>query len=104
MPRPNGYCRTCRRPILIAVTAAGRMQPLNPDPDPAGNVALYRDASGTWRARVPNAELPALPYERVHMPHAATCKGAPTRAQPAALPAGVVSLAEHRRTRRKRTR
>jgi len=101
VPRPNGRCRRCGAPVLLAVTAAGRLQPLNPQPDPAGNVAVYRNAAGSWRARVPNKALPALPYERIHMPHHATCKPPATVTPgPAQFPAGVVSLAEHRRKRR----
>jgi hypothetical protein len=103
MPRPNGYCRLCRQPVLLATTAAGRTQPLNPEPDPAGNVAVHRDATGTWRSRVPSEELPAHPWEHVHMPHQATCTGPaplPPPRTPAALPQGVASLAEHRRKRR----
>jgi hypothetical protein len=105
MPRPNGQCRTCRQPVLLATTTAGRLQPLNPEPDQAGNVALYRDGAGTWRARVPTDELPALPYEHVHMPHHATCKGPtplPPPRTPTALPEGVTSLAEHRKRKRAR--
>lgn len=105
MPRPNGYCRTCRKPVLRAVTQAGRIQDLNPEPDPAGNTAVYRDAPGTWRARRPTTDDPVHPWERIHMPHAATCTGVPplmpTRHSPAVLPEGVVSLAAHRRKRHK---
>jgi hypothetical protein len=103
MPRPTGTCWECRKPVLQAVTAAGRTQSLNPDPDPKGNVALYRDATGTWRARVPTPDHPADPWEHIHMPHRATCPGRP-RPEPVqtALPIGVTSLAEHRRKKKTR--
>lgn len=101
---PTRPCQHCAEPIVFAITAAGRRQPLNPDPDPAGNVAVLRDATGTLRARVPSPDLPLMGYERLHMPHAATCTR--TRRRPAAspsLPAGVVDLATYR-TRRKARR
>lgn len=73
MPRPNGVCPDCGGEVLIAITAAGRRQLLNPEPDDKGNTAVTRDAVGTYRARVPTAELPAFPWEHIHMPHPATC-------------------------------
>jgi hypothetical protein len=33
-------CRSCQAPIHWAVTAEGKGMPLDPDPDPAGNVRL----------------------------------------------------------------
>jgi hypothetical protein len=110
MARPNAICPHCGQPVLRAITAAGRRQLLNPEPDPAGNVAASRDGTYTWRARVPNAEMTILSYERLYMPHAATCKNwpprtsqvkvvpAPTRSGP--IPSNVVFLGEYRRTRR----
>lgn len=103
VPKPNARCRTCGQPVLVATTAAGRSQPLNPEPDPAGNVALYRDGAGTWRARVPTPDVPAHPWEKTHMPHHATCPGPPAPKAPTPLPTGVASLAE-RRKRKKTTR
>lgn len=109
MPRPNGTCPDCGQPVLTAITAAGRRQHLNPDPDPRGNTAAYRDGVGTWRARVPNTDLPLLPYEHLHMPHPATCDRhlaaarTPTasRTNPPPRPAGTVTnLARYRSHRR----
>lgn len=100
---PNARCRACGQPVLIATTAAGRRQPLDPNPDPSGNTAVYRDAAGTWRARVPTSALPAHPWEKLHTPHPATCSGPPAPAAAPVLPDGVASLAEHRK-RKKATR
>lgn len=103
MPRPNGRCRACGRDVLVAVTMAGRLQPLDPQPDDTGNVAVYRDATGTWRARVPSEILPAHPWEKIHMPHHATC-APPAKPDTPLLPDGVASLAEHRNRKKTRDR
>jgi hypothetical protein len=100
--RGLGICNPCGQPVRWSVTAAGKRQALNPQPDPAGNVAAYCDGTGTWRSRVPTAELPAAAHERVFMPHAATCTAVKRdRAQPQ-LPTGVVSLTARRRAKRGR--
>lgn len=57
--------------------------PLNPRPDPAGNMACYTDGTGTFRARVPTAEDRIDGFERLYMPHAATCAA---RKKPATEP------------------
>lgn len=108
MARPNARCAQCGQPVLRAVTDAQKLQSLNPDPDPAGNTAVYQDGTGTWRARVPTPECPRLPHEKIFMPHPATCVGRPVPRPPAPaptpipaeLPENVSSLAEHRRKRR----
>ncbi|MDT0567877.1 hypothetical protein RM704_10415 [Streptomyces sp. DSM 3412] len=90
-------CHDCRRPILWTITEAGKRLAVDPDPDSAGNTAVRCDGVGTWRSRRPTTELPINGWERLHMPHVATC---PNRAEQLALPVGVTSLAEHRRKRR----
>jgi hypothetical protein len=92
-------CRDCRRPVLWTTTEAGKRLAVDPEPDPTGNAAVWRDGTGAWRSRRPTAELPLNGWERLHLPHVATC---PARAQQLALPAGVTSLAAHRRKRRPR--
>ena len=109
MPRPNHTCPDCGRRVLKVITAAGRAQLLDPDQNPKGNVALYQDGPGTWRARVPTEDYPALPYEHIHMPHPATCNKGPRRPPIPPAPAidrtsptqasSVRSLADYRRTR-----
>ena len=101
----------CSRPVIWAVTEAGRRQALNPEPDEAGNVAAYRDATGTWRARTLTGGARPAPPEKRYMPHAAVCEPlragsrpgtAPARPLPEVLPAGVVSLAAWRVTHPRR--
>ncbi|MFC7909023.1 hypothetical protein [Streptomyces nigra] len=87
-------CRDCRQPVLWTTTEAGKKLAVDPDPNPAGNTAVWRDGTGAIRSRRPSDELPLCGWERLHMPHVATCR---TRTQQLALPAGVTSLAEHRR-------
>lgn len=119
MPRPNGLCPDCGEPVLAAITEAGRRQLLNPEPDQRGNTAVRRDSTGTYRARVPNEELPIWPWERIHMPHPATCdrrlaRPAPTPlvqpsiADPAKIRGWngqvVLSMTDYRRRRKNRKR
>lgn len=54
---------------------------LNPHPDPAGNFACYTDQHGTLRARVPTADNGIDTFERLYMPHAATCTAEQARRQ-----------------------
>lgn len=102
MPR-TGFCPTCRQPVLWTVTEAGKRLAVDPDPDEAGNTAVRRDGTGTYRSRRPSAELPLMGYERLHMPHVASCKGRqapPVRSGP--LPPGVADLSAYRRRARGR--
>ncbi|WP_432041456.1 hypothetical protein [Streptomyces cadmiisoli] len=91
-------CHDCRRPVLWTTTEAGKRLAVDPTPDPKGNAAVWRDGTGTLRSRRPTDELPLCGWERLHLPHVATC---PTRVQQLALPAGVTSLAAHRRKKRR---
>lgn len=105
MPRRLATCRECGRPIVFARVSnktgrpPGRM-PLNPDPDPDGNVAVYRDAAGALVARVVGKGGPCLGYERLMMPHFATCEkraapspaGTPSNEGAKQEPPGVTSL------------
>ncbi|WP_439082141.1 hypothetical protein [Streptomyces sp. WL006] len=93
-------CADCRRPVLWTRTDAGKQLAVDPEPDPAGNAAVHRDGLGVTRSRRPTEELPKAPWEKLHVPHVATC---PTRKRPkaasTALPAGVADLTAFRRTR-----
>lgn len=98
--RHRARCRACRAEVLITTTEAGKHLLIDPDPDPAyGNTAVHRDHLGVLRSRRITEERPALPWERVCVPHAATCRG-PTAKQ-IALPIGVTSLSAYRYRRRK---
>lgn len=94
MAPPAAHCPDCHHPIRWTLTEAGRNLAVDPDPDPGGNAAVWRDGTGTLRSRRPSAELPLTGWERLHMPHVATC---PAHQQQLALPAGVTRLDDHRR-------
>lgn len=97
-PYGLGTCHDCGAPVRWATTEAGKSQALNPEPDPAGNVAGRLGEGPGWWARVPTADRPWHPGERRFMPHAATCSTRKiTRPQ---LPAGVISLANRRKDTR----
>ena len=100
MPADLGTCQHCHQPVRWTITAARKRQALNPEPDNEGNVVAYRDGLGTWRSRVPSADLPQASHERRYMPHAATCLQQPRTVTQSRLPDGVVSLAARRRQRR----
>ena len=71
-------CRGCLARIRWAITVNGKRQAVNADPDPTGNLAVYRDGTGTLRARVLTAERDRLEgTEWQAMPHAATCTRPP---------------------------
>ncbi|MFD5571974.1 hypothetical protein [Streptomyces cadmiisoli] len=74
MPRPS-FCPACGAPIRWTVTEARKRMAVDVAPDPAGNTAVSRDGRGTWLSRRPTEELPLAPYEKLHKPHVATCKG-----------------------------
>ncbi|MFF1416529.1 hypothetical protein [Streptomyces sp. NPDC058280] len=96
-PSLAAHCPDCRHPIRWTRTEAGRPLAVDPDPDPAGNTAVWRDGTGALRSRRPSADLPLTGWERLHMPHVATC---PARREQLALPAGVTRLDDHRNRRR----
>lgn len=99
-------CRLCRRPLILALTARGRRQPLDAQPNPDGNVLAYQDDRQIWHARSMRVDgIPQRPWEDIYMPHFATC---PHRARQLALPIpttrprpdGVIDLAAARGRRR----
>ncbi|MGO4421720.1 hypothetical protein AB4Z54_24200 [Streptomyces sp. MCAF7] len=92
--RRTTRCPDCGRDLLWTVTEAGKRLAVDPEPNPVGNAAVYRDGTGTWRSRRPSAELPLAGWERLHMPHVATC---PAQRPAPELPPDVVELAAHRR-------
>lgn len=110
LPAPahaHSTCEGCRRPIVWAITVAGpngrggKMMPLDPHEDLAGNVAVAKVVGGRLTARVLTAdEQVDRPLEYAGIPHFATC---PTRSRPE-LPAAVIDLQEAARRRRARRR
>ncbi|MEU2487116.1 hypothetical protein ABZ593_21215 [Streptomyces sp. NPDC012617] len=95
MPR----CLDCRREVLWTVTDAGKRLAVDPEPDETGNTAVYRDGTGTRRSRRPSEELPLMAWEKLYVPHVATCppRRKTTQKSPAVLPPGVLDLAAYRR-------
>lgn len=79
---PN--CGDCQQPVIWALTAAnGKWISLDPEPDPGGNQAAYRDETRTLRTRQLGKNSEPLGYERRYMIHRATC---PALQPPPALP------------------
>lgn len=74
----EGTCESCGERILFVVVMnnAGRKpkrMPLNPAPDPTGNVAVRVEASGTRIGRVLGKDQKAVSPEILYTPHFATC-------------------------------
>lgn len=80
-PRPDiTRCTTCDAQIIWTVTEAQRRLPVDAEPNPAGNTAIYQDHVGRWRSRGLNRDRPDVEaYETRHMPHFATCTTPPLR-------------------------
>lgn len=75
---PEGACRECGAAVLWAWTAKGRRMPLDlevrPDDDKLANVATYTDHLRRLRVRTLDADNPRpAPFERLGVPHFATC-------------------------------
>lgn len=73
-------CRSCRRPILWAITANGHRAPVDSVPVPAGNLRLSRTQAGVTR-RVEllvgvELERARSAGERLYLSHFATCPDA----------------------------
>lgn len=75
-------CRRCHQPVRWTRTQAGKAFGVNPDPDPAGNTAVMRDAAGTLRSRRVSAASRLQPFERLMTPHVATCTPPARKATP----------------------
>jgi hypothetical protein len=68
-------CSACHRPVKWALTVNSKYLPLDPDPDPAGNQAVHYDHTSTLRTRQLGKDQQPYAYERLYMPHVATCTG-----------------------------
>ena len=92
-------CRDCQADIIFARTHAGKLMPLDPERrepgDPAANVAVSRDHTGRFLARVlkPTEDDKPEPFEWLAIPHFATCL--PRLAQQGRVP-DVIPLARRR--------
>ncbi|MFJ4469510.1 hypothetical protein ACIP2X_18730 [Streptomyces sp. NPDC089424] len=93
MPRPS-HCPACGAAIRWTVTEARNRLAVDVAPDPAGNTAVSRDGRGTYLSRRPTEELPLAPYEKLHKPHVATCRG--REEEPLTRCLGVIRLGDRR--------
>lgn len=82
-------CKRCHAAVRSTTSAAGKTFLVDPEPvDPAGpgtakaNTAVLRDSHGVLRSRRVSVEQPVLRWERLMVPHAATCKPAPKSPPP----------------------
>lgn len=102
MNAATGICAACRQPVIWALTERNKRMPLDPEPDPAGNQAAYRDGTGRWLARQLGEGSEPFAYERRLMPHVATCTGPQQRRAPqapAVLAPNVIPITSARRKR-----
>jgi hypothetical protein len=90
-------CSLCHRPVIWATTVYEKPIPLDPDPDPDGNQFVYRDGSGALRTRQRKKGQEPQPFERIHMPHVATCAA---RRKAPAPPANVTPITAARSLQR----
>lgn len=96
----NGYCPSCRKAVTWATTENAKRLAVNPEPDPEGNQAVYRDGTGRWLTRQLGKDAAPFGWERRYMPHVATCTGDRQRGEPQApapLPANVIPISRARR-------
>ncbi|MEU1180579.1 hypothetical protein ABZ464_23555 [Streptomyces sp. NPDC005820] len=100
MPSPS-YCGVCGAAIRWTLTEGRKRLAVDAAPHPDGNTAVSRDGRGTWLSRRPTEELPAAPYEKLHKPHVATCKGQQSD-EPMTRCLGIIRLDERRRDRDER--
>ncbi|MFE7928360.1 hypothetical protein ACFU6S_06400 [Streptomyces sp. NPDC057456] len=91
MGKPS-HCHGCGAAIRWTITEAGKRQAVNAVPDPQGTRAVARDGRGTWLSRTPTDELPLCGWERLHMPHAATCQ--PPEPEPMTRCLGLLTLVD----------
>jgi hypothetical protein len=79
-------CNQCAARIRWAITERGRRQPIDAEPNEAGNLAAHVNGTGTLKVRVLTRERDRLEgTEWRAMPHAATCT-APRGRQPSSRP------------------
>ncbi|BBH17526.1 hypothetical protein Back2_18130 [Nocardioides baekrokdamisoli] len=99
-------CSSCGRPIIWAITVAspngrgGKLMPLDPLEDSAGNVAITqphgRGSRLHARVLMKDEARDRSGTQWIAMPHFATCAG---KTKPE-LPDNVIDMAAHRRRRR----
>lgn len=89
LPRP-AECRGCQEPIRFVRLDTGKLIPVNPAPNPAGNVAARLSGGRLYGFVISRDKQPGLGHSLRFTPHYATCEAAgrkPTKQKPAADPA-----------------
>lgn len=99
-PMGAGICSSCKADIMWARTSHGKRMPIDPEPRPEGNLAVYRDHMGQIRARTLGEGQEPETYERRAMPHFATCPNIDRdRKKTDGTPDNVVDIRTARRAR-----
>lgn len=75
---PLGECRDCGNPIRFVQLDTGTALPVDPQPNPRGNVCAQR-IGGQLHGHVISHHHPAIPGAERWMPHHATCPERPPR-------------------------
>lgn len=83
-PRPDeqGHCDRCHAPVVWTHTVPNNARrPVDPEPNPEGATAVYRDETGRLRSRQLTKERPRIEAaEELYLTHHATCSApAPRR-------------------------
>lgn len=104
MTEPELRPCSCGAPIAWARvrTKAGKWSPmpLDPEPNPAGNVAAYIDHRRVLIGRTLGKDGQAEPFEKRYVSHFATCPHDDRhRRRPNGVPGNVIALDEARRRR-----
>ena len=87
-------CSACHQPVKWALTVNNKWIPLDPGPNPDGNQAVHFDHTSTLRTRQLGKDQKPYAYERLHMPHVATCTGPqqPRPRAPVPVPSNVTPI------------
>lgn len=76
MTARRGRCRYCGQPVVWVRAESGNPMPIDPMPNPRGNIIAVAAGDGGARARVLNTSMqadPAYAGRDRFLPHAATC-------------------------------
>lgn len=73
-PHHPTICAGCGAQIWFALTTKNaKLMPLDAAPNPDGNAAVHQDVRGIWMARVLGKGQGPYSYEKLFLPHFATC-------------------------------
>lgn len=75
-------CRACHDPIRFVKLATGKALPVNPQPDPRGNVAAHLAGGQLVGFVISRDRLPGARDPFRFVPHYATCEDAKKPAKP----------------------